>query len=74
MGGQLLYVGKEKNMAKANVEFTKDNEYYSPKSVVDFFGKYDYDPATTNEKAKEFGVKEYDTIDTNGLTKDWTKY
>ena len=42
-------------MAKANVEFTKDNEYYTPKSVVDYFGKFDYDPATCAEKAKEFG-------------------
>lgn len=74
MAGQLLYVGKENNMAKANVEFTKDNEYYTPKSVVDFFGKFEYDPATTKEKAEEFGVLEYDTIDTDGLTKDWTKY
>lgn len=61
-------------MAKASVVFTKDNEYYTPKSVVDYFGKFEYDPATTKEKAKEFGVKEYDTIETNGLSKDWTKY
>lgn len=61
-------------MAKANCQFTKDNEYYTPKSVVDFFGKFDYDPATTYEKAKEFGVSAYDTIETNGLTTDWTKY
>lgn len=76
MAGQLLYVGKgeKESMAKANVEFTKDNEYYTPKSVVDFFGKFDYDPATTDEKAKEFNIKDYDTIDTDGLTKDWTKY
>lgn len=61
-------------MAKANVEFTKDNEYYTPKSVVDYFGKFDYDPATCAEKAKEFGIENYDTIETNGLTKDWTIY
>lgn len=61
-------------MAKANVEFTKDNEYYTPKSVVEYFGKFDYDPATCDEKAKEFGIKNYDTIETNGLTKDWTIY
>ena len=61
-------------MAKANVEFTKDNEYYTPKSVVEYFGKFDYDPATCEEKAKEFGIKNYDTIETNGLTKDWTIY
>lgn len=74
MAGQLLYVRKEKNMSKSNVQFTKDNEYYTPKTVVDFFGKFDYDPATTEEKAKEFGVYDYDTIETDGLTKDWSKY
>lgn len=74
MAGQLLYVRKKESMAKANVNFTKDNEYYTPKSVVDFFGKFDYDPATVDEKAKEFGISEYDTIETDGLTTDWTKY
>lgn len=61
-------------MAKSNVQFTKDNEYYTPKIVVDYFGQFDYDPATTKEKAEEFGVLEYDTIETDGLTKDWSKY
>lgn len=61
-------------MAKASVQFTKDNEYYTPKKTVDYFGRFDYDPATTKEKAEEFGIKFYDTIDTNGLNSDWTKY
>lgn len=61
-------------MAKANVQFTKDNEYYTPKSLVDKFGKFDYDPATTKEKAQEFGISNYDTIETDGLSKDWTQY
>lgn len=75
MAGQLLYVKKEVDtMAKANVTFTKDNEYYTPKSVVDYFGKFDYDPATTREKAEEFDIKYYDTIETDGLNQDWTKY
>lgn len=74
MAGQLLYIGKEKNMAKANVVFSKDNEYYTPKSVVDYFGEFDYDPATTKEKAEEMNIKNYDTIDTDGLKQDWTKY
>lgn len=72
MAGQLLYT--KRDMAEANVIFTKDNEYYTPKSVVDYFGKFDYDPATTKEKAEEFGIKNYDTIKTNGLKQDWTKY
>jgi len=61
-------------MAKANVQFTKDNEYYTPQEFVKRFGGFDYDPATTKEKAEEFGVDNYDTIETDGLSKDWTKY
>ena len=61
-------------MTNAKVKFNKDDEYYTPKSVVEYFGKFDYDPATCEEKAKEFDIKNYDTIVTNGLTKDWTIY
>lgn len=61
-------------MAKIGVGDTKDNEYYTPKYVVDYFGKFDYDPATVKEKALEFGIENYDTIETNGLKSDWTKY
>jgi phage N-6-adenine-methyltransferase len=68
MAGQLQY------MAKSQVQFTKDNEYYTPKEFVSRFGVFDYDPATTKEKAEEFGILNYDTIETDGLTKDWTKY
>lgn len=50
---------------------TNDNEYYTPKEIVDRFGKFDYDPATVAEKAEEFGISNYDTIDSNGLAKDW---
>jgi len=53
---------------------SKDNEYYTPKEIVARFGQFDYDPATTPEKATEFGIENYDTIKTNGLTKDWTKF
>lgn len=58
-------------MTKHNVQFTKDNEYYTPKEFVDRFGKFDYDPATTKEKAEEFGISNYDTIETDGLSKEW---
>ena len=61
-------------MAKSNVQFTKDNEYYTPKEFVSRFGIFDYDPATTREKAEEFGIEYYDTIETDGLKQDWTKY
>ena len=78
MAGQMLYVKKreEDDVAKASVVFSKDNEYYTPKYVVDFFfpDGFDYDPATCEGKAKEFSVKHYDTIETDGLQQDWTKY
>jgi len=61
-------------MAKGGVVFTKDNEYYTPKWIVDMFGKFDYDPATVKEKAEEFGIKYFDTIETDGLSKDWTEH
>ena len=63
-------------MAKGNVSFSKDNEYYTPKYVVDYFypDGFDYDPATCEGKAKEFGVSHYDTIETDGLMQDWTQY
>ena len=61
-------------MAKSQVQFTKDNEYYTPKEFISRFGEFDYDPATTKEKAHEFGVPHFDTIETDGLSKDWTHY
>ena len=61
-------------MAKSQVQFTKDNEYYTLKAFVDRFGQFDYDPATTKEKAEEFGIPHYDTIETDGLAQDWTGY
>ena len=61
-------------MAKSGVVFTNDNEYYTPRWIVDMFGEFDYDPATVPEKAEEFGVKHFDTIETDGLTSDWTKH
>ena len=61
-------------MSKGAINFSSNNEYYTPKELVDRFGKMDYDPATTKEKAEELGIAEYDTIETNGLLNDWTKY
>lgn len=61
-------------MAKAGLTFTKDNEYYTPKEFVSRFGHFDYDPATTKEKAEEFGLSHFDTIETDGLAQDWTLY
>lgn len=62
----------EDNRAK---KYNKNDEYYTPKKVFDETIYYaDYDPATTKEKALEFGIKNFDTIETDGLKSDWTKY
>ena len=61
-------------MAKSQVQFTKDNEYYTPREFVDRFGIQDYDPATTRDKAVDLNIPNYDTIETDGLSKDWARY
>lgn len=61
-------------MSKGAKNFSTDNEYYTPKEIVSLFGSFDYDPATTEQKAKDLGVSCYDTIETNGLLTDWTQY
>lgn len=73
MAGQLLFVKNGGIVGESQVQFPKDDERYTPKKLVDYFGQFDYDPATTKEKAIEFGVA-YDTIETNGLLTDWTQY
>ena len=66
----------ENNMSKGSVEFKKNDEYYTPLAVINKVtgGHIDYDPATNDHKAKEFGVLNYDTIETNGLTTDWATH
>lgn len=62
-------------MSKGAVTFNEAAiEYYTPKSLVDIFGKFDYDPATTKEQAKRLDIPNYDTIETDGLKADWTQY
>jgi hypothetical protein len=60
MAGQMLYVKKgDSELAKPSVPYTKDNGYYTPKYVVDYFypDGFDYDPATCEGKAIEFRSK-----------------
>ena len=52
-------------------KLTQQDSCYTPKYIVDYFGKFDYDPATTEEQANYLNIKYYDTIETNGLLKDW---
>lgn len=61
-------------MPKAGLVFQKKDEYMTPKDIVDFFGPFDYDPATTDKQAKQLGIKKYDTIKSNGLNTDWSKF
>lgn len=59
---------------KGKVGFKKDDDYYTPINFIKRFLEPDYDPATTDYRAELLGVKHYDTIDTDGLKQDWTKY
>lgn len=61
-------------MSKGKVGFKKDDDYYTPINFIKRFLEPDYDPATTDYRAELLGVKNYDTIDTDGLKQDWTKY
>jgi phage N-6-adenine-methyltransferase len=61
-------------MSRGAINFSSNDEYFTPKWLVDRFGKFDYDPATTREKSEELGIKNYDTVETDGLKSDWAKY
>lgn len=61
-------------MSKGAINFSSNDEYFTPKWLVDRFGKFDYDPATTREKAEELEIANYDTIETDGLKSNWHKY
>ena len=56
------------------INLTNKDDWYTPKEFVARFGSFDYDPATTKEKAREFEILNYDTIKTDGLLQDWTRY
>ena len=63
------------NMSSGAIRFNEQNfEYYTPKYIVDMFGEFDYDPATTADQAKALGIPNYSTIFTDGLATDWTKF
>lgn len=50
---------------------TEQDNCYTPKYFVDYFGTFDYDPATTKEQAEYLGIENYDTEETDGLIKEW---
>lgn len=61
-------------MSKGAINFSKDNEYYTPPELVSIFGPFDYDPATNLERALKLHIPFFDTEETDGLKSDWTKY
>lgn len=62
-------------MSKGAINFSSDNEYYTPKQIVKMFSEgFEYDPATTKEKAADLDIPNYDTVETDGLKSDWTLY
>lgn len=61
-------------MAKAGLQFARKDTWSTPQWVIDRFGPFDYDPCTTKEIAERMGMPHYDTIETDGLAADWTKY
>lgn len=71
---RIHYVLYNGNMSKGAINFSTKNEYYTPYELVAMFGQFDYDPATTPERAKILGIPNYDTEETDGLEADWTKY
>jgi len=54
-------------MNKPKYVFSKIDEYYTPKEVVSLFGEFDFDPATTPERAEYLGIKNFYTINNCGL-------
>ena len=62
-------------MSKGAINFSSDNEYYTPKQIVKMFSEgFEYDPATTKEKAADLGIEHYDTVETDGLKADWARF
>lgn len=61
-------------MPKAGIQFQKKDQWNTPKEVVDFFGPFDYDPATTKEQARYLGIEVFDDINSDGLKSDWGHY
>lgn len=59
MAGQMLYVKKKEeiDVAKANVVFSRDNEYYTPKYVVDFSIQMDLTMTQQHVREKQKNLK-----------------
>lgn len=67
------------SMLNSKLQFTTKDDWFTPKYIYDFFNygsifPIDYDPCTTKEQAKRFGIKNYDTIESDGLKSNWFNY
>lgn len=66
-------------MSKGAMNFNESKvEYYTPKKVLDYIRSYgytfDYDPATTPERAAYHGIPNFTALPDDGLEADWTPY
>lgn len=61
-------------MSRSIVIQDKDDEYYTPVKIIEYFKDFDYDPATTVSQAAIHNIPNFDTKETDGLKTDWTKY
>lgn len=66
-------------MSKGAMNFNEGKiEYYTPKKVLDYFRalgyNFEFDPATTPERATYHQIPYFCTKDDNGLTRDWALY
>lgn len=62
-------------MSRGALNFNESKvEYYTPKYIVDMFGPFDYDPATTGAIALLHCIPYYTTKETDGLTTNWCHY
>ena len=58
------------NKAVIYKKASKD-EWYTPKHIVDYFGKFDLDVASSEYNSKRLGIKKYFSKENTALDKDW---
>lgn len=66
-------------MSKGAINFNYDNDYFTPKKIIDYFADrlhrpIEYDPATTPELAAYHGIPNFTALPDNGLDANWTVY
>lgn len=62
---------------KTKIYKNYSNEYYTPLSIIKLLEnkyqmKFDFDPATTHDKAKEFGISNYLTKEDDAVKQQWS--